>query len=136
MHRSFFNAMLAETELRAGHFEHAMVALKDAAAISDKLDETFWRPGILCVEGDVLRARSAGDRRAAEDCYCKAMVIAQEQQAKSLELRAAMRLARLRCDQGRRAEARDILAPVFGWFSEGFHTPDLKEAKALLDELG
>ena len=135
MHRSFFNAMLAETELRAGHFEHAMVALKDAAAISDKLDETFWRPGILCVEGDVLRARSAGDRRAAEDCYCKAMVIAQEQQAKSLELRAATRLARLRRDQGRRAEARDILAPVFGWFSEGFDTPDLKDAKALLTAL-
>jgi len=91
--RTYFTAMLAETELRAGRFERAMAALHDAGAISDELGETFWRPGILCVEGDVLRARSAGDRRAAEDSYRKAMVIAQEQQARSLELRAATRLA-------------------------------------------
>jgi len=63
-------------------------------------------------------------------------VIAQEQSAKMWELRAAISLARLRHNQGRRAEARDLLAPVYGWFTEGFDAPDLKEAKALLDELG
>jgi predicted ATPase len=67
--------------------------------------------------------------------YRKALSIAREQEAKLWELRAAVSLARLRRDQGRRAEALDLLAPVYGWFTEGFATPDLKEAKTLLDEL-
>jgi predicted ATPase len=67
--------------------------------------------------------------------YRKALTIAVEQEAKLWELRAAVSLARLRRDQGRHAEARDLLAPVYNWFTEGFDTPDLKEAKALLDEL-
>ena len=77
-----------------------------------------------------------GHSEAAEELYCKALNIAREQEAKLWELRAAVSLARLRHDQGRHAEARDLLAPVYGWFTEGFETPDLKEAKALLDELG
>jgi predicted ATPase len=76
-----------------------------------------------------------GDSEAAEELYRRALSIAREQEAKMWELRAAMSLARLSHDQGRRAEARDLLAPVYGWFTEGFDTPDLKEAKALLDEL-
>ncbi len=76
-----------------------------------------------------------GHSDAAEELYHKALSIAKEQEAKLWELRAAASLARLRRDQGRRAEARDLLAPVYGWFTEGFDTPDLKEAKALLDEL-
>ena len=76
-----------------------------------------------------------GHAEAAEELYRKALSIAQEQEAKLWELRATVSLARLRRDQGRRAEARDLLAPVYGWFTEGFDTPDLKEAKALLDEL-
>ena len=77
-----------------------------------------------------------GHTEAAEELYGKALSIAREQDAKLWELRAAASLARLRRDQGRRAEARELLAPVHGWFTEGFDTPDLKEAKALLDELG
>jgi predicted ATPase len=73
--------------------------------------------------------------RAAKELYRKALSIAAEQEAKLWELRAAASLARLRRDQGRHAEARDLLAPVYGWFTEGFDTPDLKEAKALLDDL-
>ena len=76
-----------------------------------------------------------GDPEAAEQRYRNAISIAHEQEAKLWELRAAVSLARLRRDQSRRAEARDLLAPVYGWFSEGFGTPDLKEGKALLDEL-
>ena len=76
-----------------------------------------------------------GHPEAAEELYRKALSIAREQEAKLWELRAAASLARLRRDQGRRAEARDLLAPVYGWFTEGFDTPDLKEAKALLDQL-
>jgi class 3 adenylate cyclase len=76
-----------------------------------------------------------GHRAAAEDLYRKAPSIAQEQEAKLWELRAAASLARLWRDQGRRAEARDLLAPVYGWFTEGFATPDLKDPKALLEGL-
>jgi predicted ATPase len=76
-----------------------------------------------------------GHSKAAEQLYHKALSIAREQQAKLWELRAAASLAQLRRDQGRRSEALDLLAPVYGWFTEGFDTADLKEAKALLDEL-
>ena len=76
-----------------------------------------------------------GHSEAAEELYRKSLSIAEEQDAKLWELRAAASLARLRRDQGHYAEARDLLAPVYGWFTEGFDTPDLKETKALLDEL-
>ena len=73
--------------------------------------------------------------RPPSNCIAKLSASAEEQEAKLWELRAAVSLARLRRDQGRRAEARELLAPVYGWFTEGFDTPDPKEAKALLDEL-
>jgi predicted ATPase len=76
-----------------------------------------------------------GQSEAAEELYRKALSIAEEQGAKLWELRAAASLARLRRDQGRRTEARNLLAPVYGWFTEGFDMPDLKEAKALLTTL-
>ena len=76
-----------------------------------------------------------GDRAAAEESFCAALAVARRQSAKLWELRAATSLARLWCDQGERAEARDLLAPVYGWFTEGFDTPVLQDAKALLDEL-
>jgi predicted ATPase len=76
-----------------------------------------------------------GHIEAGEESYQKALGIAREQEAKLWELRAAVNLARLWRDQGCRAQAHDLLAPVYGWFTEGFATPDLKEAKALLDEL-
>ena len=76
-----------------------------------------------------------GHPEAAEELYRKALDIAREQEAKLWELRAAASLARLWRDQGRRVAARDLLSPVYGWFTEGFTTPDLKETKALLDEL-
>jgi hypothetical protein len=77
-----------------------------------------------------------GHSTAAEELYRGALSIAREQEAKIWELRGATSLARLWGKQGRRAQARDLLAPVYGWFTEGFHTPDLREAKALLKELG
>ena len=76
-----------------------------------------------------------GPAEAAEELYRKALGIARKQEARLWELRAAASLARRRRDQGRRAAARDLLAPVYGWFTEGFATPDLKEAKGLLNEL-
>ena len=82
---------------------------------------------------DLLNA--TGDRSAAEQGYCQALGVAERQSAKLFELRAATRLARLWQDQGKCNDARELLVPVYGWFTEGFDTLDLKEAKALLDEL-
>ena len=75
------------------------------------------------------------DATKAEGCFARALEVARKQQAKSWELRAAMSMARLWRDQGKRDEARELLAPVYGWFTEGFDTRDLKEAETLLDEL-
>jgi predicted ATPase len=85
------------------------------------------------VRGDLLNA--TGDRAAAAQSYHQALVIARRQSAKPFELRAATSLARQWRDQGKRTEARDLLAPIYDWFTEGFDTPVLKEANALLDEL-
>jgi predicted ATPase len=85
------------------------------------------------VQGDLLNA--TGDQTAAEQSYHQALVVAQRQSAKLFELCAAASLAQLWCDQGKRTEARDLLAPIYGWFTEGFDTPVLQDAKALLDEL-
>jgi predicted ATPase len=126
-----FSAVLAEAELLACNFEQAAAALVRA----EKAGKGWWRAEFLRLRGDLQRSGSVQDRSTAEQLYRKAIAVAQGQSAKSLELRAATNLARLWGGQRRRAEARDLLAPVYGWFTEGFDTPDLKEAKALLDEL-
>jgi predicted ATPase len=95
--------------------------------------ERWFAAELLRHKGQLLLRQ--GHSKAAAELYREALSIAREQEAKLWELRAVMSLARLHRDQGRRAEARDLLAPVYGWFTEGFGTPDLKEAKALLDEL-
>jgi predicted ATPase len=87
------------------------------------------------VAGEIALMSPERDAAKAEAYFERALAVAREQQAKSWELRAAMSMARLWRDQGKRDEARDLLAPVYGWFTEGFDTRDLKEAKALLDEL-
>jgi predicted ATPase len=85
--------------------------------------------------GEIALMSSEPDAARAEAYFERALAVARQQQAKSWELRAAMSMARLWRDQGKRTEARDLLAPVYNWFTEGFDTLDLKEAKALLDEL-
>jgi predicted ATPase len=87
------------------------------------------------VKGELILARSSSDHEEAEACFGRALDFARSQSAKFFELRAATRLARLWQNLGRKDEARQLLAPVYGWFTEGFNTRDLKEAKALLDEL-
>ena len=87
------------------------------------------------IAGDIALKSPEPDAAKAEAYFERALSVARKQQAKSWELRAAMSMARLWRDQGKREEARDLLAPVYGWFTEGFDTLDLKEAKALLDEL-
>ena len=87
------------------------------------------------IRGEILLKRDLGDTAPAEEAYRTAIAIAQQQKAQSFELRAAVSLARLWRDQGKPQQARELLAPVYGWFTEGFDTRDLKEAKALLEEL-
>jgi predicted ATPase len=88
------------------------------------------------LHGEVLWRQAVPDAQAAEACLQQALTLARHQQAKSWELRAAMSLSRLWQHQGKRDEARELLAPVYDWFTEGFDTADLQEAKALLEELG
>jgi predicted ATPase len=97
--------------------------------------ERRWEAEVYRLKGELLLARSAEHDAEAETCFRQALAIARRQQAKSLELRAAMSLARLWQQQGKRGEAYDLLAPIYGWFTEGFDTADLQEAKALLDAL-
>jgi len=111
-----------------------LTRLDDALQIVERTGERWLEAGLNMHKGQLLLRQ--GHSEAAERLYSKALRIAQQQEAKLWELRAAVSLARLRRDQGRRTEARDLLAPVYGWFTEGFDTPDLKEAKALLNELG
>ena len=92
-------------------------------------------PELLRLKGELLIALDPGAKADAEVAFCQAMDIAQRQSSKSWELRAAISMARLWRDQGKREKVRELLAPVYGWFTEGFDTRDLKEAKALLDEL-
>src|SRR5439155_13288122 len=113
--------------------EEAMTLLDDALQIIERTRERWLAAELNRHKGQLLLRQ--GHSEAAEELYRKALSIAEEQEAKLWELRAAASLAQLRRDQGRRAEARDILAPVYAWFTEGFDTADLKEAKELLDDL-
>jgi predicted ATPase len=117
----------------AGQIEEAVSLLDDALQRVERTSERWLEAELNRHKGQLLLRQGQSDN--AEELYRKALGIAREQEAKMWELRAAVSFAQLRRDQGRRAAARDLLAPVYGWFTEGFDTPDLKEAKALLDEL-
>jgi class 3 adenylate cyclase/predicted ATPase len=125
--------LLARAFEIAGQIEESLTLLEDASQIVERTGARWLASELSRHKGQLLLRQ--GHTEAAEKLYCKALSIARKQEAKLWELRAAVSLARLRRDQQRAAEARDLLAPVYGWFTEGFDTPDLKEAKALLDEL-
>ena len=126
-------ALLAEAYEIAGQATDAIIQLDDALKIVERTGGRWFAAKLHGDKGRLLLGQ--GDFEAAEELYQRALSVAREQQAKIWELRAAVSLARLRRDQGRRAEARGLLAPVFGWFTEGFDTPDLMEAKLLLEGL-
>ncbi len=117
-----------------GKPDEALSLVEEARTVSENGDEHWYEGEIWRIRGDAFDA--TGSNRIAETNYLRAIEVAHGQGSKSLELRAATRLARLWHSQGKTTEARDLLAPVYGWFTEGFDTADLKEAKALLDELG
>ena len=126
-------AGLADAFARCRKVDDGLAVIEEGLAMMRSGGENFSLPEIHRIQGKLQLASSGGD--AAEAAFRKALSVARAQQAKSLELRAAMSLARLWRDQGRRAEAQDLLTPVYSWFTEGFDTLDLKEAKAMLEEL-
>jgi class 3 adenylate cyclase/tetratricopeptide (TPR) repeat protein len=127
----FFAVSLAETELLGGHIDEAASAL--ALALGAQKNESVWTSDISRVTGDLRLAQSPADLHAANQMYNEAISIARGCNAKSLELRAALRLARLRQRQGRSQEAMDVIKPIYSWFTEGLDTSDLKEARELLE---
>jgi adenylate cyclase len=133
--RSYYLALLADVCARAGRLEAGQSAIAEALAFADESGERWWEADLYRLKGDLLLAQSTEHHAEAEACLSRALGIARSQSVKAFELRAATSIARLWRDQGRRAKAHDLLAPVYGWFTEGFDTADLKTAKALLDAL-
>ena len=120
----------------AGEINAGLSALEGAIADAAATGARLWESELHRLAGNLLRASAAADLARSEAHYLQAIEVARQQQARSLELRAAISLARLWAERGERQNARDLLAPVYAWFTEGFATRDLIDAKALLDQLG
>jgi class 3 adenylate cyclase/predicted ATPase len=131
----FFRGLLAEIKAEADGPEEALAQIDEALALATETGERWSDAFLHRIRGEILLKRDPANTAPAEEAFLTAIAIAQRQKARSFELRAAMSMARLWRGQGKRDEARNLLAPVYGWFTEGFDTLDLKEAKALLDEL-
>ncbi|MBI3800336.1 MAG: AAA family ATPase [Deltaproteobacteria bacterium] len=152
--RPYFLALLAEASHKAGQTEKGLTLLAEALAIVERNEERMWEAEIYRLKGTLtLKQSEVRSPRSevpstqhltpntqaeaeAEACFHQAIEVARRQHAKSLELRAVTSLSRLWQQQGKKEEARRMLAEIYGWFTEGFDTKDLQEAKALLDELG
>ena len=119
----------------AGKFEDARRCIDEAMTAVETTKERWFEAEVHRIAGEIALMGPGPDAAKAEACFERALAVARAQQAKSWEMRAATSLARLRRDRGKQDEARELLAPVYGWFTEGFDTLDLKEAKALLDAL-
>lgn len=129
-------AILGEVYWLAGRCVEGLAAIAEALAQVERTGERVWEADLWRIKGELLLKSAASNAQVeAESCYQRAIEIAQQQSAKAFELRATVSLARLWQRQGKREEARQMLAEIYGWFTEGFDTADLKDAKALLDEL-
>jgi predicted ATPase len=124
---------LTQALAACGHYGEGLATAREATTLVEETGERMVEAEIHRLEGNLLLAENGWAE--AEACYVKALEVARAQEARSLELRAATSLASLWTERCRSAEARDLLAPVYGWFTEGFDTRDLKEAKVLLDAL-
>ena len=126
---------LAKAYSELGQIDDAQSCIREATISIETTNERWSEAEVHRIAGAIALKTPEQDVGKAQTHFERALSVARQQQAKSWELRAAMSMARLWRDQGKRDEARDLLAPVYGWFTEGFDTLDLKEAKALLDEL-
>jgi predicted ATPase len=127
--------VLADVSAHVGHTEDGLQALAEAHTLVEQHEERYWEAEIHRLRGVLLLRQAMPQQEEAEGWLQRALDVARRQEAKSLELRAAMSLSRLWQQQGKRAEARELLAPIYDWFTEGFDTADLQEAKMLLEEL-
>ena len=132
----FWLSHLALAHANLGKFDEAWRCISEAIIAMETTKERWWEPEVHRTAGEITLMSPQQGAVKAQWYYDLALRVARQQQAKSLELRAAMSLARLWRDQGKVQQARELLAPVYGWFTEGFDTRDLREAKALLEELG
>jgi predicted ATPase len=128
-------ALLAKASAQVGQPEAGLTLLTEALTMANDKGECRWDAELYRLKGEILLVRSAEHDTEAEACFGQALDIARRQQAKSWELRAAISLARLWQRQGKHAAAHELLAPIYGWFTEGFDTADLREARALLEAL-
>ncbi|MGH8063693.1 MAG: ATP-binding protein, partial [Candidatus Entotheonellia bacterium] len=131
----YYLALLAEAYGQAGQPEAGLTVLAEALMLVSETEERWWEAELYRLKGVLLLQRQIPEALQAEACFQRALAVARGQQARSLELRAAMSLSRLWQQQGKWDAARELLTPIYGWFTEGFDTPDLQEAKALLEEL-
>ena len=126
---------LAMAYAELGELDDAQRCIDDAIETMERSKERWCEAEVNRIAGEIALKSPAPDTEKAQKYFDRTLAVARQQRAKSWELRAAMSMARLWRDQGKRDEARELLAPVYGWFTEGFDTRDLKEAKALLDGL-
>jgi predicted ATPase len=130
-----FLSFLARAHADLQQFSAARHCIDEARTMIEVSGERWCEAEVLRVAGETVLMQSRVDVATAESHFERALAIARAQAAKSWELRSAMSMARLWCKQRKPYQARELLAPIYGWFTEGFDTPDLKEAKALLDDL-
>jgi predicted ATPase len=135
LHVPLYLSYLARAHAELSQFDDAWRCIDEAMTAAEAAQQKVWEAEVHRTAGEIALKVSDPDEAKAETFFERALAIARRQQAKSWELRAAMSLARLWRDQGKKQHARELLAPVYGWFTEGFDTRDLKEAKALLDAL-
>jgi predicted ATPase len=133
--RPFYLALLAEAYGKAGQMLEGLRLLTEALALADQIGGHWYEAEVHRLKGELFLRIGEEERREPEECFHRALDVARRQQAKSLELRAAMSLSRLWQRQGKRDEARALVADIYGRFTEGFDTTDLREARALLEEL-
>ena len=131
----FFLSYLARAHAELGKFEDAWCSICEAMATVETSKERWCEAEVHRIAGEITLLAPEPDAARAEAYFERALAVSRAQQAKSWELRAAMSITRLRIDQGKRIDARDLLAPIYGWFTEGFDTRDLKGAKDLLGVL-
>jgi predicted ATPase len=127
--------LLADIADHLGHTADGLQALTEAHTLVQQHDERWWEAEVYRLRGVLLLRQPGTPQAEAEAWLRRALDVARRQEAKALELRTAMSLSRLWQQQGKQAAARALLAPIYGWFTEGFDTADLQEAKTLLEEL-
>ena len=128
-------SLLARACAELGQFDEARSFIDEAITMVETTKEKVCEADVHRIAGEIALMSPERDAAKAEACFKRALAVARKQQAKSWELRTAISMARLWRDQGKRDKAQELLAPVYSWFTEGFDTVDLKQAKALLDEL-